>query len=193
MEGQISQRVLLVDDDSLIRKLVSRDLVRMGYVVRTAIDGLDALAKLRAGLPDLIISDLHMPRMSGVELLRVVRTRFPQIPVIVISSVAAGEMPEGLPADAYFHKSGLGFQQLLGIVSDLARNPPLRDCSSRIDDKPADGRWDGAGHYIIGCEDCLREFSVPRVFHMGRGAKVTICVHCGNVVRFLVAEDSQAS
>ena len=69
MVGQLSNRVLLVDDDPLVRKLVSGCLVAAGYVVRVAVDGLDALDKLRAGLPDLIISDLNMPRMSGIELL----------------------------------------------------------------------------------------------------------------------------
>ena len=93
MVGQLSNRVLLVDDEPLIRKLISGYLVAAGYVVRTAVDGLDAIGKLRAGLPDLIISDLNMPRMSGLELLEVVRKRFPQIPVIVISAVAADEMP----------------------------------------------------------------------------------------------------
>jgi len=75
MVGQISGRVLLVDDDPLVRKLISGYLVAAGYVVRTSVDGLDALGKLRTGLPDLIISDLNMPRMSGIELLEVVRLR----------------------------------------------------------------------------------------------------------------------
>ena len=57
MVGQLGNRVLLVDDEPLIRKLISGYLVGAGYVVQTAVDGLDALGKLRAGLPDLIISD----------------------------------------------------------------------------------------------------------------------------------------
>src|SRR5208283_5639343 len=75
MIGQLTERVLLVDDEPLVRKLISRYLVAEGYVVRVADDGLDAIGKLRAGLPDLIVSDLIMPRMSGVELLGVVRKR----------------------------------------------------------------------------------------------------------------------
>src|ERR1039458_2031523 len=106
MVGQLGNRVLLVDDEPLIRKLISGNLVAAGYVVQTAADGLDALGKLRAGLPDLIISDLNMPRMSGLEFLAVVRTRFPQIPVIVISSETADAIPAGLAADAYYHKNG---------------------------------------------------------------------------------------
>ena len=162
MVGQLSGRVLLVDDEPLIRKLISRYLVAAGYVVRMAVDGLDAIGKLRAGLPDLIISDLNMPRMSGIELLEVVRKRFPQIPVIVISAVAADEMPEGVAADAYCHKNGFGFEQLLQTISDLTRKPPLRTAPPHVDNKPVQARWDRDGNYIIGCEDCLRVFSVPR-------------------------------
>src|SRR5271157_998768 len=108
MVGQLSDRVLLVDDEPIIRKVISAYLVASGHVVRTAIDGLDALGKLRAGLPDLIISDLNMPRMSGPELLEVVGKRFPQIPVIIMSAKAPNEMPGGGAADSYYHKSGIG-------------------------------------------------------------------------------------
>jgi two-component system chemotaxis sensor kinase CheA len=65
-------------------------LVAAGYVVRVVVDGLNAIGKLRAGPLELIISDLNMPRMSGIELLEVVPKRFPQLPVIVISALAAG-------------------------------------------------------------------------------------------------------
>ena len=188
MMGQLNDRVLLVDDDPLVRNLISGYLVAAGYVVRVAVDGLDALEKLRAGLPDLIISDLNMPRMSGIELLEVVRKRFPQIPVIVISALATDEMPEGVAADAYFHKNGFGFEQLLQTISGLTRKPPLRTAPAHVDHKPAQARWDRDGHYIIGCDDCLRAFRIPRATNMGRGEKWTVCVHCGRVVRFFVAD-----
>ncbi len=188
MVGQLGNRVLLVEDEPIIRKLISGYLVAAGYVVQTAADGLDALGKLRAGLPDLIISDLNMPRMSGDALLAVVRKRFPQIPVMVISSVTADEMPQEVAADAYYHKSGFGFQQLLETISDLTRKPLLRDTPPPIDNEPVHARWDGDGHYIIHCEDCLREFSVPRVFHLGRDEKWTTCVHCGKFAQFIVVE-----
>jgi len=188
MVGQISERVLLVDDDPIVRKLISRYLVAAGYVVQTAVDGLDALGKLRAGLPDLIISDLNMPRMSGPELLEVVHKRFPQIPFMVISGDAPDEMPGGVAADAYYHKSGFGFQQFLETVSDLARKPPLRTAPPHVDNKPVQAIWDRAGNYTIGCEDCLRVFSVPRALHRRRDGERTICVHCGKVVQFLIAD-----
>jgi len=187
MVEQLSDRVLLVEDDPLIRKLISRFLVGAGYAVWTAADGLDALGKLRAGPPDVIISDLNMPRMTGIELLDVVRKRFPQIPFIVISAGEVDEMPEGVAADAYYQKNGSGFEQLLQTVSGLTGKPPLRTASPNVDNKPVIARWDGDGHYILGCDDCLREFSIPRASYLGPNEKRTTCMHCGKVVQFLVA------
>jgi CheY-like chemotaxis protein len=188
MVGQLSDRVLLIDDEPLIRKVISGYLVAAGYVVRTAVDGLDALGKLRGGLPDLIISDLNMPRMSGIELLHIVRKRFPQIPVIAISGLVADKMPAGVAADAYFHKNGSGFEPLLQTISNLTKKPSPRTAPLHLDNKPVQARWDGDGHYIIGCEDCLRAFSVPRAPNMGRDEKWTLCLHCGRVVQFFVAD-----
>ena len=173
--------------------LISECLASAGYVVGRAIDGLDAIGKLRAESPDLIVSDLNMPRMSGLEFLAVVRKRFPQIPVIVISSVAADEMPKELATDAYYHKNGFGFQHLLETISELTRKPPLRVAPPPVDNEPVKARWDGKGHYIISCADCLREFRVPRVFHMRRDVTCTVCTHCGKPVEFFVAEPSDAA
>lgn len=189
--GQICKRVLLVDDDPLIRKFMSGYLVGAGYVVQTAVDGLDALTKLRAGLPDLIISDLNMPRMSGLEFLELVRKRFPQIPVIFISTVGANERPREVAADAYFQKSGFGFQLLLETISDLTGKLPSRTAPPPVDNEPVQARWDKNGDYVIDCQDCLREFCVPYVFHMERNEKWAICVHCGKFAQFLVAEHSE--
>jgi CheY-like chemotaxis protein len=165
--------------------------VAAGYVVRAADDGLDAIGKLRAGLPDLIISDLNMPGMSGVEFLKVVRKRFPQIPVIVLSGVAADEMPAGVAADAYCCKNESGFEPLLQTISDLTRKPALRTALPQVDNKPVSARWDENGHFITDCEDCLREFSVGHATAMGRDKMWTICVHCGGDVRYRVAEHSK--
>jgi CheY-like chemotaxis protein len=165
-------------------------LVAAGYIVRVAVDGLDAIGKLRAGPIDVIISDLNMPRMTGLELLGVVRKRFPQIPVIVISGVAANELPEGMAADAYYTKNEFLYDQLLQTIPALTGKQHLRTAPPQVDNEPVQARWDGNGHFIIGCVDCLREFSVPRVLRKGRDEAWTLCVHCGKVVHFLLAEDS---
>ncbi len=189
MVGQLNDRVLLVDDDPVVRRLISRYLVAAGCVVRVAVDGLDALEKLRAGLPDLIISDLNMPRMAGIELLEVVRKRFPQIPVIVISAVAADEIPEVVAADAYYHKNGFGFGQLLQTISDLTRRPPLRTALPHVDNKPVQARWDGDGHYAMECPDCMRSTTVPRGPKFTRSEHITTCNHCCGIIQLLINDE----
>src|SRR5947208_12280382 len=78
-------RLLVIDDEPFIRDLFQNSFPTDGYEVNVAEDGFDALAKMRGALPDLILTDLKMPNMSGFEFLSVVRRRFPQIPTIAIS------------------------------------------------------------------------------------------------------------
>jgi CheY-like chemotaxis protein len=64
---------------------MSMVLTEIGYSVRSAQDGFSALVEIRKDVPDIILSDLNMPGMSGFELLSVVRRRFPSIRVIAMS------------------------------------------------------------------------------------------------------------
>ncbi len=98
-------RILVVDDDERIRRVSEVVLADGGYEVRTAADGFEGLALMRKAMPDLVISDLKMPNMSGFEFLSVVRRRFPNIPVIAISGEFVSKpAPAGLLADAFFEK-----------------------------------------------------------------------------------------
>jgi len=85
MSSPSKYSILVVDDDLSIRESLSLLLVSSGYDVSTAKDGFAALLHLRQALPDLIISDLNMPQMSGYELLSVVRRRFPTIMTVAIA------------------------------------------------------------------------------------------------------------
>lgn len=183
----LNKRILLVEDEFSVRKLVTRSLVAAGYVVCTAVDGLDGIAKLRGGLPDLIISDLNMPRMSGTEFLGVVRRRFPQIPAIAISGLAKDEITERLAADVYWQKGGFLIKELLEAISDLTGKVSPQPARMSPCDDLAPARLEGATHYIIACQDCLREFSVSRILQPGQDRKSTTCVHCGRFIQFGVA------
>lgn len=66
---QFPYRVLVADDEPSIREAIGAILESQGYEVLTVADGLDGLNALSGSLPDVIISDLHMPRMSGFEFL----------------------------------------------------------------------------------------------------------------------------
>ncbi len=89
MAEPLKHRILVVDDEECIRSVFHALLQREGYEVATAENGFDALLKLRQFLPDLVISDLNMPRMSGFEFLSVLRRRFPKV-LVIASSGAYG-------------------------------------------------------------------------------------------------------
>jgi CheY-like chemotaxis protein len=87
-------RVLVVDDDPAVRTTVKLVLEREHHAVTVAADGRAGLAALAAGGFDLVILDLFMPGMDGLETLREVRKHQPELPVIVMSgTVVAGERP----------------------------------------------------------------------------------------------------
>jgi two-component system KDP operon response regulator KdpE len=83
-EGKERSRVLLVDDEAQIVRTLQATLSTQGYEIRTAANGLDGLILFREWKPDLVITDLSMPEMSGVELCREIRT-IATTPIIVLS------------------------------------------------------------------------------------------------------------
>jgi CheY-like chemotaxis protein len=94
----IPKTALVVDDSMLIRHCVCRFLEERGFFVDSATNGVEALTILEHFLPDIIITDLVMPRMGGEELISRIRQRevFANTPILVL---AARRSASGLPAD----------------------------------------------------------------------------------------------
>jgi CheY-like chemotaxis protein len=116
-----STRLLIVDDEPAIRTVISQVLTGMGYQVRSAEDGTSALAEIRNQIPDIVLSDLNMPGMSGSELISIIHRSYPSIQVIAMSGAFSGEeAPSGLAADAFYQK-GCGPGSLLKIIRALPR------------------------------------------------------------------------
>ena len=78
------RNILVVDDEAQITRVLKTSLSAQGYGIRTASDGMQALVEMKTWTPDLIITDLRMPNMDGLELCRQVR-RESRIPIIVLS------------------------------------------------------------------------------------------------------------
>jgi CheY-like chemotaxis protein len=114
-------RLLLVDDDAELRHLLALILTQSGYSVRSAVDGLAALAEMDLEVPDILVSDLYMPGMSGFELLAIVENTFPGVYVIAMSSAFSGSsVPPGVAAHCFYEKA-TDVRHLLGL---LAGNMP---------------------------------------------------------------------
>lgn len=86
MSTKESMSVLVVDDEKMMRDLVERILSKEGFAVDTAPSGKEALKKLEKNPVDLIISDIKMPGMDGLELLKAVKSKHPDISVIMMTA-----------------------------------------------------------------------------------------------------------
>ncbi|GEM74393.1 response regulator [Vibrio sagamiensis] len=80
-----AKRIMLVDDDPVFRKVTSTYLVGLGYKVSEAENGLKALQLLRESCPDLVLCDLSMPVLNGIEFVEEVSLEYPSLPMIVVS------------------------------------------------------------------------------------------------------------
>jgi excisionase family DNA binding protein len=79
------QRVLVVDDEASIRDLLSKTLALAEYEVDTAVDGANALDRMRVFAYDLLIADLRMPDMDGLTLIRLAKRIRPEMPVVIVT------------------------------------------------------------------------------------------------------------
>lgn len=179
-------RVLVVDDDPTVLQVSVLVFKSHGYEVRTAADGFQALIELRGAAPDVIVSDLRMPNMSGFELLSVVRRRFPHIPVIAISGEFNGDSPEGLIADAFFTKGQHSPEELFRKIAELIEQSPLRPNLAKPDRAPVWIPRSDTGYFVVTCTECLRSFSVPdEETDDSSEVRSTTCTFCGTTVRYL--------
>lgn len=87
-----AHRILVVDDEAAVRRFVTRALHEQGFLVLEAFDGLEALDALRAGPVDVIVSDVVMPRLNGVQLMQALAASHPQLPVVLMSGYATHEL-----------------------------------------------------------------------------------------------------
>ncbi len=88
--------ILSVDDSASIRQLVVFTLEKEGYAVVSAVDGRDALDKLKAGAVDMVITDLNMPNMDGIELIQAIRreSAFKFMPIVMLTTESAANKKE---------------------------------------------------------------------------------------------------
>lgn len=115
--------ILVVDDDQAVRDSLARSLQYAGWEVSTAVDGVDALARLSSVRPDAVIMDVMMPRLDGLETTRSLRASGNDVPILVLTARdAVGDRVDGLDAgaDDYLAKP-FAFDELQARLRALTR------------------------------------------------------------------------
>ncbi len=120
----MSTQVLLVEDDRFLRRAAEAMLCRHGYEVLTAVDGEEGLRLALANPPDVVLLDLVMPRLPGLEVLAALRAdaRTAHVPVIVLSNLGQDddvERARRAGATAYFVKANTSLASLVTRVQDV--------------------------------------------------------------------------
>jgi CheY-like chemotaxis protein len=199
----IKTHLLVVEDEPVIRELFSTLLQAAGYSVAQAQDGFAALEEVRRRRPALILSDLNMPRMTGFELLSVIRRRFPSVHVIAMSGAfSSDKVPPGVAADAFYQKSGRHISTLVDVIEDLlksaaADNPNRSESSPEPANKPSVALWVSRrgtpieGPYILlTCSECLRSFPHPTGEETTMNVSETSCIFCNANISYALLDPS---
>jgi CheY-like chemotaxis protein len=188
MEKSIKTSILVVEDDASVRTTIAMILTMHNYAVGTAIDGFDALLSLKRHIPDLILSDLNMPQMSGFELLSVVRRRYPQVKVIASSGAYdALDVPSGIIADGFYRKGQASAAELLELIKEVLSTPAVHDTGTAPVWIPRNGLdHRGKPFVVLTCTECLRSF--PFVVEGEPTAEImhTPCIYCPHEVAYII-------
>jgi CheY-like chemotaxis protein len=182
--------LLIVEDEADTRYLLTQIFTMRGLTVRSAEDGFAALQMIRSTVPDILLSDLNMPGMSGFELLSVVRRLYPEIHVIATSGAYSGRsVPRGIAADGFHEKASgmstlfelLELDAILGTAAFYAHRTPTPlwiDLQSHL---PLE-----SPHVFLNCPACLRPFR-QTVDEIDAEIRETKCLFCDSKVDYAIA------
>src|SRR5207245_3809777 len=133
----MADRVLVVDDEQRLRKVLAATLQREGYEVQVAANGEEALAALDRDGADVVVTDLVMPRMDGLSLLRKVVVSHPDVPVIVVTAHGRVDSAvEAMKVGAFdFVTKPFEHSELKAIIAKAARQSDL-NARNVIPDEP---------------------------------------------------------
>jgi len=139
MSNRSKAQILVVDDDPNVRESLGMLLLSAGYDVATADNGVSAVSHLNTAVPDLIVTDLNMPHMSGAELIAHVRDCYPSISIVAMSGEYQGDaVPAGIIADRFYPKGQHPQNLLTKIASLIAMHPARRSAVEIRTPRPLD-------------------------------------------------------
>jgi len=186
--GRFRRRILLVDCNEALLLRCSDALQGEGFEVITAHNGFEALNVLRGARPDVLITELNLPHMSGFELLSVVRRRYPQIKVIATSGAYdANEVPSGVIADGFYPKGRSSAAEFLELVKEVLEAPAIHSATSAPVWIPRNGRdQKGKPFVVLTCTECLRSFPFSVESEPTAEIQKTPCIYCPHEVSYII-------
>jgi DNA-binding response OmpR family regulator len=118
------KKILLVEDDAFVSDIYQTRLEQEGYGLVLASNGMEAMKKIEEGIPDLILLDIVMPYMDGLEVLKKLKAqeKWKKIPVIILTNLSQKEEVEeglGIGADDYLIKSHFTPTEVVGKVRNI--------------------------------------------------------------------------
>jgi len=183
--GRFRRRILLVDCTEALLLRCSDALQGEGFEVITARNGFEALNVLRGARPDVLITELNLPHMSGFELLSVVRRRFPLLSVIATSGEYTPiTVPREAICDVFVPKGADFLPELIKEARAVISESPIRGSQPKSTVAPVWIPSSATGYIVLTCPECLRSFSVsaPK-----SGPARDVCVFCNTEVTFQMA------
>src|SRR6218665_3133513 len=129
-------KILLVEDDKSLREIYGVRLMAEGYEIVSAGDGEEALAMAIKERPDLIVSDVMMPKISGFDMLDILRStsETKNVKVIMMTALSSEDQRargEALGADRYLVKSQVGIEDVVRTVHDVLADAPVSQPSAQ--------------------------------------------------------------
>jgi two-component system nitrogen regulation response regulator NtrX len=122
--------ILVVDDDPILREVASEVLGEAGYAVLVARDGAEALEVLARTACDLVLCDVFMPRMDGIETVQAINRRWPDLPVVMLTAGSSYQTPEELLKTTRLMGAKGGFRKpinratLIPLIRDILAARP---------------------------------------------------------------------
>ncbi len=119
------RKILIAEDDFFIRDIYSKVFALSGYEVAVAVDGMDALEKIKAQTYDMVLLDIMMPRMTGIDVLKNIRAAeepIKSIPIFIITNLGQQNVIEEafrLGMDGYILKSQVTPQQIVDEINNF--------------------------------------------------------------------------
>jgi CheY-like chemotaxis protein len=163
--------ILVVDDSAVDRRLLSGILEKRGdFKVETVCNGAEAVARVRESLPDVVVTDLNMPEMDGLQLVTALRNMHPQIPVILTTAngseaVAMEALEEG--AANYVAKSQAA-ERLLSCIDQVLQMVGIRSTYRKLSEAMTTAHF----QYILDGDESVNQSLLELVQHLAQGMQL---------------------